>query len=59
MSLIASSFIDFDEYGNMSIQHPILFIVVLMRAIWVYGILFLFDLFWFTISDKMGWNWYP
>ena len=56
--LIASSFVDFDEYGNISIQHPILFIISMIRAGWLYATLFIWQVFWINISNIMEWNWF-
>jgi len=58
VALIALDSFDFDEYGNMSFKHPILFIISMMRAGWLFATLYIWQVFWLTISHELGWNWF-
>ena len=55
--LIASDMIEFDEHYNMSISHPILCILLMIRAWWLVGTTIIWQNFWFSLADKGGWNW--
>jgi len=58
VGVIASTFIDWDEFGNLRRINPILLLFFIGRALWIFSTLYLWELFWLIISNELEWNWF-